>query len=375
MEDRRAIIRELEDKNKADTQAVNKLYEDLGEALFQRIGEGEPFADGEGDSPGGILAEFRKLHSEIAESRDIIKSLEGDIQRLKELEAEISEKETEQTRLENEFDEVNVQLGKFLMETADSSDSLKLQEEVVLAKIDEQEKKLAELESKEGGIFAWIGKNAQMAVSKGLLLKNRFALQRLYRSAGEKYVSGSDEYHLEGEANDTAEKAKELKEQLSQLAVNLAMLKGERRNMGDLFSSEGSPARRIQSQEKHIAHTQSQFPEVHRRFGTAAAASKTESEGSFGSILISSDDELIEKSNTLNLEIAERKLKISVINASISIDYEKSEIEKSRKSIQNQRQKITAAEEAIENLEEEIGQAEKRIEELDIFIQKNGSDR
>ena len=371
MDDRRAEIRDLEEKNRLDLQAMNSLYEDLGESLIQRMGEGESFSEssktGGNEDPGLLLAEYRKLHCDILESKDIIKSLEADIQRLKELESEISEKEKEQSSLESEFDEINVKLGEALMEVADSDDPLKPQELAIQAKIKEQEEKLSELEGKDGGIFAWIGKNAQMAVSKGLLLKNNFALQRLYRSAGEKFVSSDEEHFLTGEAGETAEKARELKETLSSLAVNLAMLKGERRNMGDLFSSDGSPSRRIQTQEKHIAGFQNQFPIIHRRFGILASEGK-----SLSSHLTKEDKDIIKKTSDLKAKIAERDLSINKINAAIKIDDEKAEIDRFKKSIVGQRQKISAAEEAIGSLEKQIEDAEKRIEQLSLFIEQNG---
>ena len=372
MEDKRAEIRDLEEKNRLDLQVMNNLYENLGESLFQRMGEGEPFPESGNestgkDNPGLLLAEYQKLHSDILESKDIIKSLEADIQRLKELDSEISEKEKEQSSLESEFDEINVKLGEALMEAADSDDPLKPQEIAILEKIKEQEEKLSELEGKEGGIFAWIGKNAQMAVSKGLLLKNNFALQRLYRSAGEKFVSSEEEHFLTGEAGETAEKARELKETLSSLAVNLAMLKGERRNMGDLFSSDGSPSRRIQSQEKLIAGFQSQFPVLHRRFGILASDVK-----SLSSHLNKEDKDIIKKTSDLKTQIAKRDLEINLINTAIKIDDEKNEIDRFKKSIQGQRQKISAAEEAIGSLEKQIKDAEKRIEQLTLFIEQNG---
>ena len=370
MDERKSVIRELKDKNRADSEAMDRLFENLGESLFQRIGEEEPFSGNEGEGPGGLLAEFRKLHSEIAESRDIIKSLEGDIQRLKELETEITGKEGEQTRLENEFDEVNVNLGKALLENAGSDDPLKPQEESLIIKVDELEKKQAELEGKEGGIFAWIGKNAQMAVSKGLILKNKFALQRLYRSAGENFIASGQEDPLEGETGKAAEKARELKEQLSSLAVSLAMLKGERRNMGDLFGAEGSPARRIQGQEKHIVHIQGLFPGVYRRFGSLASESRMSED--FSPFFIEEDRQIMERADMLLSQIEDRDLNIGKINAAISIDEEKAEIEKIRKAIIGQKQKIAAAEEAIEGLEKQIAESETRIDELDSFIKQSG---
>ena len=370
MDERKSVIRDLEYKNRIDTDAINRHYENLGESLFQRIGDGEPFAESEGETPGTLLKEFRNLHIDIEESREIIKSLEADINRLKELDAEITEKEAEQSSLESDFDKTSLKLGEELMDHADWEDPLKPQEVLILAKINEQEEKQAELEGREGGIFAWIGKNAQMAVSKGIILKNKHSLQRLYRSAGEKFISGRHDYVLTGEAGESAEKARELKEEISAIAVNLAMLKGERRNMSDIFSAEGNPNRRISAQEKHIIHIQGLFPGVERRLGALAAAQDAEDE--LSSLLSDEDRQVIENIGLVKNEIAERELKIAKLNAAIKIDDENSEIEKLKKSILGQRQKITAAEEAIGKLETEISDAKSRIEELDLFIKQNG---
>ena len=370
MDERKSVIRELEDKNRIDKDAVNKHYENLGASLFQKIGEGEPFAESEGETPGALLKEFRNLNIDIAESREIIKSLEADIGRLKELEEQITEKEAEQSRLESEFDKTSLKLGEELMDHADWEDPLKPQEVSILAKINEQEEKQAELEEREGGIFAWIGKNAQIAVSKGIILKNKYALQRLYRSAGEKFISGRHDQVLSGEAGESAEKAKELKDKISSLAVDLAMLKGERRNMSELFSAEGNPSRRISAQEKHIIHIQGLFAGLECRFGTLAADKKSGDE--LTSLLTLDDEQLIEKTGGIKAEIAERDLKIAMLNAAIKIDDENAEIEKLKKSIQGQRQKIAAAEEAIGKLETDISEANNRIDELDLFIKQNG---
>ena len=372
MDDRKKIILELEDKKRADIEARNRLFQELGETLLNRIGEGEPFSETSGESPGGILADYRELQKEIAQSADIIKGLEADIVRLKELESAISSKEEEQSRYEKELEEVHVRFGKALLLDSDldsvTGDS-KVQEESLLVKIEEQEKRLKELEEHEGGILAWLGKNAQIAVSKTLLLKHRSALQRVYRSTGKKFLAEKPVEILAGEAAEAAEKAQELGKSLSTLAVDLAMLKGERRNMGDIFGPEGSPSRRIQGLEKHISHIKGEFPAVYLRFGLLAEDSGMKD--ALSSILKDEDGPVLESADSLKTEIAKKDMEIEKIKAAISIDEDNAEIEKKRKAIQGQEQKIAAAREVIAGLEKQIAETEQHIEELKKFLREN----
>ena len=371
MDERNRLIRELENRKNSDTEARNRLLEGLGQGLIQRIGKEEPFMENPPGTPGAVLMEFRELEREIAESEDIIKSLEGDIQRLKELEAAISAKEEDESRIAKELEEIQFQLGKALLEDPEAAaeggmESSKRQEEILQAKIKEQETRLIELEDREGGLFAWLGKSAQMAVSKGILIKNRHSLQRLYRSVGEQFTNAGRGVALNWEI---AKSAMELKGVLSTLVVDLAILKGERRNIGDLFGAEGSPSRRIQGLEKHIAHVKEEFPAVYLRFGSLAAKS---SEGDTLSGLLNKEDFLVlERAETLELQIAEKELEIKKIQTSIKIDNEKAEIEKMKRGIQSQMQKIADAEEVITGLEHKISESEKSIRDWETFLREN----
>ena len=120
MDERKNAIRDLEDRKQADIEARNQLLENLGETLFRRIGDGNPFSDlesqeGGGENPGAILGEYRRLQKEIADSAGIIKGLEEDIIKLKELEGKIFTREEERSRLEKELEEVYTRLGKALL--------------------------------------------------------------------------------------------------------------------------------------------------------------------------------------------------------------------------------------------------------------------
>jgi len=371
MDERKTIIREQEDRKRADIETRNRLLEGLGESLLIRIGENEPFTENAGDAPGSILSEYRRLQKEIADSADIIKTLEADIQRLKELEEAIAAGEQEKYRFEKDLAGIHVRLGKGMLAMPDLEDvqgTLKQQEESLLARIDEQEKRLEELEEREGGILAWLGKSAQTAVSRALLSKNRSTLERVYLAAGEKFLSAAPAEVFEGEAAKDADKARELKERLSSVVTDLSGLKSERRKLGDLFGAEGSPTRRIQGLEKRIAFVKEEFPAVYLRFGSLA----TESEGRtmLSSILMEEDNDILERAERLKTGIEERELAIAKIRAAISIDNEKAEIEKVKKAIQNQQQKIAAASGAISDLEKQIAESQERIAELNAFLQE-----
>jgi chromosome segregation ATPase len=372
MENRKNKIKELETKKAADTKARNKLLEELGEALFGRIGEGEPFS---GDA-AGVLTEYRGLQKDIADSEDIIKSLEEEVSKLKELEEAISVREDEKSRLDKELEEAYAGIGKILFEDPDFHDATgtaRRQEETLLAKIEEQEKKLEELDKREGNVIVQLGKNVQMTFNKTLLLKNRSALRQFYLDAGEKYITAKPDEKLTGSGGEAAGNALRLSEQSSSLSADLAGLKGERRKIMELFGAEGSPSRRIEGLERHISHVKGEFSALHLRLGILA----TENTGgeALSALIREEDKGLLEKAGLLKSQIAEAELDIKKIDASISIDEEKDEIEKLNKAITSQRQKITYAEEAIAGFEKQIAGVEFKIGELTAFIEENGGIR
>jgi len=368
--DRKSQIRELEDKKRLLRETRNRLLEGLGGTLLQRVGEENPFPDVQGDGPAAVLAEYRRLQKEIAESAGMIKSLEADIVRLKELEEIISAREEEESLLEKELDPLYASLGMALLKEPDLNNLavfVKQQEEIFLSKIGEHEKTLEELEGQKGGIFSWLGKNAKIAVEKALLSRTRSDLQKLYRNTGEEYISAGKAEAIGGGAAEDAGKAFELKGRLSSLQEELNSLKDERRRKGGFFGTESSPARRIQGLEKQISLKKKDLPAVYLRLGNMVTLEKEKE--TFSSLLIENDSVVLEKAEAIASETAAIELSIEKIKAAISIDDEKVGIEKMEKAILNQRQKITAAEEAITGLEKQIAESEQHIGELNAFIQ------
>ena len=396
MDERKNELKELENGKKADIEARNKLFESLGEALILRIGDEEqPFVEEAENTPGGVLREYRKGRAEIADSEESIHSLEAEAARLKKLEEEISAKEEQQTVLEKELEEAHVQLGKALLLTLNNDElpqSLKLEKERLLSKIEEQESKLRNLEEKKGGFFSSIGINAQTAVYKTLLLKNRSDLERLYRKTGKEFSSNET---LDSEAaaaaaasaTDSAASAftaagspggeaalssgmvKELKTFLASLTSELSLLREERHRLVDSFGIEGSPSRRIYALEKHINQIKKDFSRIYLNLGSMAGDKN--SRMAFAPFLREEDSSVFEKTEKLTSQIAEKDLAMEKINAAIAIDDEMAEIEKLNKAILGQKKKITDAEEVIAEFEKKIADSESKIEELKAFIKKN----
>ena len=371
MDERKKTIRELEEKKQADIKARERLLEGLGEALLQRAGENETFTGSAGNLPGNVLADYRKLQKEVAESADTIKSLEQEILQLKELDGKISGMEKEKSSLEGEFGEACAKLGQALLEDPDYIDTgglMRQQEENLLAKIDEQETKLEELEERRGGLISWLGKNVQKAVSKTLISKNSSALKKVYRKVGEKFISSGNEKDLEGVAAELYLNANKLGEYISSKTTELNDLKEERKNTVSSYGAEGTPASRIKKLEKSITRAKDEFPSVYLRFGSLF----TESGGkeALSSLLLKEDELVLERAQTLASKIVERDKEIKNIKIEINIDDEKTEIEKLKSAVLKQQQKILAAEDIISDLEKQIAEAEQNIQELEASIQE-----
>jgi len=198
------------------------------------------------------------------------------------------------------------------------------------------------------------------------LAKNRSALKQLYRTTGEKFLFSKSVESLDGETAISAGKIMELKELLSSLAEDLSSLKGERRRIGEIFGVEGSPSRRIQGLEKHIAHVKGRYPGVYISMGLLAADET--GAGSLSSYISTDDTPILEKAGLLKTQIAKYQLEIEKVKAALNIENEKAAIEKMQKGIKGQQLKISVAQEIIADFEKQIAETEQRIEELKAFL-------
>jgi predicted nucleic acid-binding Zn-ribbon protein len=377
MDERKRTIRELEDKRRQDLEGRDLLLENLGETLFSRL-EGkkkaprnlpaqEPGDNPEaGHSPAGAVAEHQRLLKEIADSREIIKTIEEETQKLKELEEQISAKEEENSAYVKELAGLYEQIGELALGSPDHEEFsavYKGQLDPLLFKIESQEEKLEELEDSGGGFFSWLGGSARSVVIKALLAKNQASLKRLYRKAGEKFVSPENAGQTgKGEIVSLKEKIDKFRQLSSSLSADLAFLRGEKRKAAEALGVEGNPAKRIQGLEKQIAHTGEEIRNVYRRF--SAYSLDPAWKGFYGSLLTKEDSTVLGRIKSFEESIQDTETHIEKLKAAIAIDEEKAEIEKLNAGIEAQRRRIAAAEESIADMRERIAGAETHIAEL-----------
>jgi chromosome segregation ATPase len=377
MDERKRTIRELEDKRRQDLEGRDLLLENLGETLFSRL-EGkkkaprnlparEPGDKPEaGHSPADALAEYQRLLKESADSREIIKTIEEETQKIRELEEQINSKEEENSACARELTGLYEEIGELALGSPDYEDFSEVyrgQFEDLLFKIESQEEKLEELEDSGGGFFSWLGGSARSMVIKALLAKNQASLRRLYRKAGENFASPENSCGQgKGESASLKEKIDGIRQRSSSLSADLAFLRGEKRKAAEVLGAGGNPARRIQGLEKHIARIGEEIRTVYRDFG--AYSLDPAWKGFYGALFAKEDSSVLGRIESLEESIKDTETHIEKLKAAIAIDEEKAEIEKLNAGIEAQRQRIAAAEESIAGMRERIAAAENHIEEL-----------
>ncbi|MCL2601845.1 MAG: hypothetical protein FWD91_03430 [Treponema sp.] len=366
MDERKAVIRDLEEKKRTDTDARNRMLEELGEVLIGKLNDGHFYTE----AIGAIFAEYDEFKKEIAGAEEAIKALEADNLQMKELDDTISSGEAKHSQLTKELSEVCGVLGKALSQTQVFGDSNREQEQALLVKIDEQEQKTRELQEREGGVFAWISKNAQIAVAKAQLLKSRTAVQKLYRGVAEQFLAdGANTDAIDAEAAELARSTAALKNSLDELGANLADWKLQRRKLADAFGAEGSPSRRIQANQKRIAFIKEGFLALYRKLGALAAVSPGKE--ALVEVLSAEDNAVLEKAAARQSAIDVTELRLKKVRAEIGIEEENAEIEKIQKAISHQRGKIAAATEEISEFEKQIGECEQNIQDFKKFLTEN----
>jgi chromosome segregation ATPase len=357
MDERKKTIRELELRKNEALILVNETLERLGDTLLNdRSGDGE-------DGLAEFRAEYGRITEEIRDTRERIKSIETDVLRSKEAEAEIRLKEQEYNDKNKELSILYTSLGELVIddpEFAGLTGSLKPQMNTLVPKIQSLEERLDELEeNSQSNVFAWIGKSTQGMVIRSLLGKSRGSLQRVYTAAGEQFAASFDSANSDRhDVLDYLDKIEELRRTLASLTEALTALREERRKLDDFLAAEGSPARKTQDLERHLVRTHDKLKELYRSCGAGAAT------GAIQISLTQGDTEALEKIKKLRETIREDDNSIEKLKASLAIDAQREEVDRLEKAIIGQRQRIAACEETISDLETRIKEANSQIQEL-----------
>ncbi|MDR1862697.1 MAG: hypothetical protein LBQ67_02130 [Treponema sp.] len=354
MDERKIAVREYEDKKREALNSIEGMLGNLGASILPRLEQGDD-------------SEYRRLSREIDDSEVFITAIEGDIARLKELEEEIQRKEQEHAGQAKDISKLFTSLGESVLAENDCAEAVKSyqdQGEALLVKIKSLEERLDQLEERgDRNVFTWIGKNTQGMVLRTFLGKSRSSLQKIYTLAGEKY-SQSPSSGLDAGPEITAllGEIETLKQESEVLSADLLRLKEERRRIGDAFSPDGGPAKKIQTLERRIAHSREELQAVFLRYGCELEAAG--SSGAATPPMDEADTQLLENIRKGREAIRLYDREIEKLKASLAIDEEKAAIAKMEKAIRDHEERIRAGEEAIASLNKQINEAKARIEEL-----------
>jgi chromosome segregation ATPase len=354
MDERKKTIREYEDKRREVLDSIEGMLENLGASLLSRSEEDDN-------------SDYHRLTRDISDSGVYITAIEEDIARLRAVEEDIQRKDQENAARLKDLSKLFTRLGESVLAEGESVDAVKPyqnQAETLYSKIKSLEERLEQIEDRDGGnVFAWIGKNTQGVVLRSFLGKSRNSLQKIFTAAGERYfqtVSGEAD-DSNGAANGVRrllEEIKTLKQESAVLDAGLAELKEERRRINSTFSPDGGPLKKIQTLERHIAHSREELRGVFLRYGRKIEAAAEVPP------LDEADARLLEDIRKNRESIQRYDREIEKLTAAIAIDEEKAAIAKMEKSIKDHEGRIRAAEEAIASLTARIKDAGARIEEL-----------
>ena len=364
MDDRKKRIDDLNRNSQESRISLDTLLENFGENLYLRTKEMQTeFED---------ITLYKAYLHDISESNNSIGKIEEKNRRFKELEEAIDIREQEEKDRAKEMAALYRKLGKALLADdaySDYTSLFKEQADALAAKLESLEKRIGELDNKEGSnVFTWIGKSAQGLVLKSFLSKAQENQEQLYYNVGERF-SNRDAIRDDDEVSRIRAYVDNMSNISRSAADEISSLKDERRIITASFGIDGNPQKQIQSVRNHINQVKESLAGLYRKCGAQTAGVDEDISPDrkyfIDTIVTAEDGEIIGRAVKLNQSIIENEKAIAKLKASLAIDEEKNKIEKFRKSIDDKRNKIKDFEGSIADLEESVRDSEKYIHELE----------
>ncbi|MDR2552113.1 MAG: hypothetical protein LBD31_02955 [Treponema sp.] len=374
MDARHRVVRELNEKRRENLLFRAQTLEDLGQSLAERLGEEA--------LPGTRGEEYRRFKQEISGSEASIEAIRGALERIRELDEEISVKRFEKKDREEEAGILYEGLGRRILEGSSTAveelsaglggsrrqaDALADREAVL-------EERLHNLEKPGAGFLAWLSGLFQGIGIRGALKRIRRQTDRLYRQAGEAYASTFDGAR-EGEdgTEDGAGGDKppeesggpgillrdtlEIRKILAELDGAVDLLEREKTRIQASFDFREGPLRRIRLLEEQIRRRRKDLRELCFKVGEEAGALPPE-------CLEPGDVSALDKARRCGESAEKTGREIERIEAEIAIDQERDRIAKLERAVYGQRNRAADSERIIAELNRKIAGANRRIEEL-----------
>jgi uncharacterized coiled-coil DUF342 family protein len=370
MDDRKRQINEFEQRKKELASLLETLRAQIGQSVFEHYENSRETVDLSADS--GLFGELNacgRHRDDIADWEEAIRAAERQMLLFKELGQNIEDKEAQCGTCRNELAELHRELGKMLLEgsgTEEFCSPFRTEADELSGKIRSLEERVSDLENKErGNVFTWIGKSAQGLVLRSFLVKAQDGLDRLHRTAGEKFgrEASASLFPETADIDGLCARIDAKREAALTIGRELADLKEEKNGIAETFSVDGGPARHIQTLKTRILDSQAELKRLFAGIGRQVSGTPGGKSGIAG-LLTAEDGERVAEAEKAVRGIRECEAAAEKLKAAIAIDEENAGIEKYRRMIQEKRDKIARAEKDILELEKSIRDSEAGIEKL-----------
>jgi hypothetical protein len=352
-------IRELDGEKREFLRSRNKVLENLGESLFERLRDG---------AFPGEESEYRRFRQEIADSEQTIISIKDALARLKLLDEEINVKTEEKFDRKEELEILLTALGKELLEgnygLPESFAVNKRQLTLCLSRQESLEERIQDAEDPlRSGIFSRISGGIKTMIFRASLKKCAILLDKIYCEAGAKYL---DEKKGESEPLELPvlgplfRDALSLRRVTEELEEALMTLEAEKRKIE--ASLGGKASKRIRNLEDQAEKSREGLGELYRKMGENAVLDHPAVSG----ILTDQDRTVLEEAGRLRKKADEKIREIEKIEAAISMNKETVELSRLEKAMDRGKNRIAEEERNMADLNRKISETKSRIENLKV---------
>ncbi|MDR0403784.1 MAG: hypothetical protein LBH35_09375 [Treponema sp.] len=350
-------IRELDGEKRELLQSRDKVLENLGKSIFERLDDG---------AFPGEESEYRRHKREIADSERTIGTIKDAMAKIRLLDEEISVKNEEKFDRKEELEILLGALGKELLngdyETGESLESCKKQFGLCRSRKESVEKQIRDTEDTlRSGVFSLISGGIKKTIFRFSLKKCETALNAVYREAGAKYLdekrgeSGTLELPVLGIL---FRDALALSRAVEELEGAVGTLEEEKRNIE--ASPGGKASRQIRVLEGQAEKSRGELGELYRNMGENAVLDHPAVSG----ILTEQDRAALEEAGRLRKNADEKTGEIERTEAVISMNREAAELSRLEKAKEREKSRIASEERTMVELDRKISETKTRIENL-----------
>jgi chromosome segregation ATPase len=367
MDERKRIIRDMEDKRNEALASLDKGIEALGELLLSRGSTGAALGIAvEGEALEG---EYQRLLEDEAANDAEIRKIDADLEKVKSLDGEIKGRDDEYAAASSQVPALHAKLGEMAM--ADPQyDALrepyKEQLDVLLPKIRSLEERLGDLEGRDkANVLTWIGKNAQGMVIRSFLGKNQSNLQRIYTAIGERFDLDAAAYgELDPDMQALMDGIRDIKKRSSGIRVEAAQLRDDRKRVMDSYTPDGGPQKKTAALQKANSDLKAERSKVSLEYGRKLEAAAESPEGAAKVEAVEGAAEIRRKIAETRATAADYARQTEKLQSAIAIDEEQEKVRQMEKGISELQARIEAARTEIANYTDGIEKAKAHIEEL-----------